>query len=110
MKAITVGVLYKRKRLISWGAVVVQRQAGLVGSFCSSFWVVLRKVMGQLVLGAGGVAVLQHLSGTSNMLPLIFGFTVSGPWLPPVIHFTWENEEEKCRIRKHVQSPFLEIP
>lgn len=30
--------------------------------------------------------------------------------LPPVIHFTWESEEEKCRIQKHVQSRFLEIP
>lgn len=41
MKAITVGVLYKTKRLICWGAVVVQRQTRLVGSICSSFWVVL---------------------------------------------------------------------
>lgn len=110
MKAITVGVLYKTKRLISWGAAVVQRQAALAGSFCSSFWVVLGKVTGQLVLGAGGVGVLQHLSGNSNMLPLTFGFTVSGPRLPPAIRFTWENEEEKCRIQKHVQSRFLEIP
>lgn len=69
MKAITVGVLYKTKRLICWGAVVVQRQTRLVGSICSSFWVVLGKVTGQLGLGAGGIVILQHLEGNSNMLP-----------------------------------------
>lgn len=105
MKAITAGVLYKRKRGISWRAVVVQRQAGLVGSFCSSFWVVFEE-------GQTWFWVLEVLSsystslGNSNMLSLIFGFIVSGLWWPPVIHFTWENEEEKCGIQKHCAKPF----
>lgn len=80
------------------------------GLFLQLFLGGLGEGHGAAGLGAGGVVILQHLSGNSNMLPLIFGFTVSGPWLPPAIHFTWENEEEKCRIWKRVQNLFLEIP
>lgn len=79
---------------MSRAAVVLQRWAGPLGSFHSSFWVVLGKE--RLVLGAVGGDVLQHLAGNSNTLPLTFDFTVSGPWLSPVIHFPWESEEEKC--------------
>lgn len=61
-------------------------------------------------MGAGGVLILQRIAGNPNVLPLPFGFTVAGPWLPPVMHFTWENEEEKCRIQTRVQRPLLEVP
>lgn len=105
MKAITVGVLYKTKRRISRGAVLVQGQAGPGGSL-------LRFLGGRGEgHGAAGFGCWRGCHPTAPLgefkrVPTDF-FALQ---LPPVIHFTWENEEEKCGIQTHVQSRFLEIP
>lgn len=95
------GSSFQGKRWISWGAVVLQQQAGLVGSFCSSSWVVLRKIPG--FGGWRGGVIPQHLPGNPNTAPLMFGLTAPGPWLPPVMDFHGRMRRRNAESRECAQ-------
>lgn len=102
------GSPFQGKRWISWGAVVLQQQAGLVGSFCSSSWVVLGKILG--FWGLEGGCHPTAPPGESKHGPTDVWPHSSGAVAAPSDGFPWENEEEKCRIQGMCAAPFLGYP